>query len=133
MNFCFLSYLARELITDTELHRLTDKYHTRHPTFTIDVQERTCNTIILDCIYHYRHIEVELRCRCIYNDNLHQFESNWSTDHIEYQKVLNEIFLRLNSSLTNRSLDDQIESITEQITKYFIRLKPIQEDERQQQ
>lgn len=43
------------------------------------------------------------------------------------------MFLHRNFLLTNRSLDDQIESIIEQITKYFTRLKPIQEEERQQQ
>lgn len=132
MNLFFLSsYLARKLITDNELQYLADKYHNRHPTFTIDIQERTCNTIILACIYHYRHIEIDLRCQCIYDDDLHRFEFNWSTDNIEYQKLLEEIFLRLNSSLINRSLDDQIESIIEQITKYFTRLKPIHEEEQQ--
>jgi hypothetical protein len=75
---------------------------------------------------------VELRCQCIYDDSLHKFVSNWSTDNVEYQEVLNEIFLCLNSSLTNRSVDDQIESIIEQMTKYFTQLKPIQEEERQQ-
>jgi len=76
---------------------------------------------------------VDLRCQCIYDDNLHKFESTWSTDNVEYQKILEEIFLSLKSSLINRSFDDQIESIIEQITKYFIRLKPIQEERRQQQ
>jgi len=75
---------------------------------------------------------VDLRCQCIYDDNLHKFESTWSTDNVEYQKILEEIFLSLKSSLINRSIDDQIESIIEQITKYFIRLKPIQEERQQQ-
>jgi hypothetical protein len=131
-SFVF-SYLAREIITDKELRRLTDKYHNRHPTFSIDLQERTCKTIIFACIYHYRHIEVDLRCQCIYDDILHKFQYNWSTDNVEYKKVLQEIFLRLNSSTTNRSVDDQIESIINQITKYFTQLKPIQEGEQQPQ
>jgi len=75
---------------------------------------------------------VDLRCQCIYDDNLHQFESTWSTDNVEYQKILDEIFLSLKSSLINRSFDDQIELIIEQITKYFIRLKPIQEERQEQ-
>jgi hypothetical protein len=134
MNSVFFSssYLARELITDNELHRLANKYHYRHPTFTIDIQERTCKRIILACIYHYRHIELNLRCQCIYDDSLHKFESNWSTDNVEYRQILDGIFLSLKSSLINRSFDDQIESIIEQITKYFIRLKPIQEERQQQ-
>jgi hypothetical protein len=115
-----LFFLARELITDHELHCLASKYHNRHPTFTIDIQERTCHTIILACVYYYRYIQLDLRCQCIYNDYLHKFESSWSTDNIEYKNILNEIILQLNFSSTNRSLDDQIETIIEHITKYFI-------------
>jgi hypothetical protein len=127
-SFVF-SYLAREIITDKELRRLTDKYHNRHPTFSIDMQERTCKTIIFACIYHYRHIEIDLRCQCIYDDILHKFQSNWSTDNVEYKKFYEDIFFSLNSSSMNRSLDDQIESIIEQTTKYFTQLKPILEEE----
>ena len=127
----YFFYSARELINDNEIHRLAEKYHHRHPIFTIDIQERTCRSITLACVYYYRHIEVDLRCQCVYNDSLQKFESIWSTDHVKYQEILHEIFSRLNSSLINRSLDDQIETIIEQITKYFIRLKPIQEEEQQ--
>ncbi|CAF0815122.1 unnamed protein product [Rotaria sp. Silwood1] len=123
---------ARELITDNELRGLANKYHNRHPTFSIDIQERSCKTIIFACIYHYRHIEIDLKCQCIYNDILHKFEYNWSTDDVEYKKILEHIFLRLNSSSNRRSLDDQIESIIEQITKYFIQLKPIKKEAQEQ-
>jgi hypothetical protein len=75
---------------------------------------------------------VDLRFQCIYDDILHKFQSIWSTDNVEYKKLLENIFLRLNSTSTNRSLDDQIESIIEQITKYFTQLKPIQEEEQHQ-
>ena len=76
---------------------------------------------------------MDLQCQCIYNDILHKFQYNWSTDNTEYKKILEEIFLRLNLSSTNRSVDDQMESIMEQLTKYFTQLKPIQEEEPQQQ
>ncbi|CAF2386089.1 unnamed protein product [Rotaria sp. Silwood2] len=122
---------ARELITDNELRRLADKYHNRHPTFSIDIQERTCKTIILACIYHYRHIEIDLRCQYIFDDILHKFQLSWSTDDVEYKNILENIFLHLNSLSNRRSLDDQIESIIEQLTKYFIQLKPIKEEQEQ--
>jgi hypothetical protein len=64
----------------------------------------------------------------MFNDNLQKFQSSWSTDNVEYKEILQEIFLRLNFVLTYRSLDDQIETIIEQLTKYFTRLKPIQEE-----
>ncbi|CAF3486894.1 unnamed protein product [Rotaria sordida] len=95
--------VTRELIIDNELRRLADKYNNRHPT-----------------LY-----------QCIYDDILHKFKSIWSTDDVEYKKVLENIFLRLNSSSNRRLLDDQIESIIEHITKYFIQLKPIKEEEEQ--
>ncbi|UJR36304.1 hypothetical protein I4U23_029032 [Adineta vaga] len=124
---------AREIITDKELRRLTDKYHVRHPTFSIDIQERTCKTIILACIYHYRHIEMELTCQCIYNDLSRKFQSIWSTDKSEYKKILDEIFINLNSRTAHRIMDDQIEEIIEQITKYFMGLKPIEEEEEEEE
>ena len=133
IELLFFSCLARAIITDKELRRLADKYHYRHPTFSIDIQERTCKTITIACVYHYRHIEIDLRCQCTYTDILHKFQSHWSTDNVEYKTMLEDIFLRLNSSSINRSLDDQIESIIEKITKYFTQLKPILEDEQQQQ
>ena len=88
---------------------------------------------MIACIHHYRHIEVNLRCQCIYDDILHKFQSSWSTDNVEYKKILDDIIVRLNSTSTNRSLDDQFELIMEQITKYFTQLKPIQEEEQVQQ
>ncbi|CAF0940327.1 unnamed protein product [Rotaria sordida] len=97
--------VTRELITDNELRRLADKYHNRHPT-----------------LY-----------QSIYDDILHKFKSIWSTDDVEYKKVLENIFLRLNSSSNRRSLGDQIESIIEHITKYFIQLKLIKEEEEEEQ
>ena len=118
--------LARELLTDNELQRLAAKYHHRHPTFTIDIQERTCNTIILACIYYYRAIQIDLRCQCIYNVDLRKFESTWSTDQIEYQTILDEIFI-------NRALEDQIETMIEQFTRHFTRLRHIPEERRQEE
>ena len=120
--------LAREIITDDELKHLADRYHHRHPTFTIDIQERTCRTLIIACVYHYRHVEINIRCQSIYNERFNRFDYHWSTDQIEYQEILNEIFDRLHTLHANRSMDDQIETIIEDITKYFTRLKPINEE-----
>lgn len=86
-------------------------------------------TIILACIYHYRHIEINLRCQCLYNDQSNRFYYHWSTDQIEYEKLLNDILFRFHSSLLQRSLEDQIETIIDEITKYFTRLKPIHQEQ----
>lgn len=125
----FRRYLAREIITDDELKRLANQYHHRHPTFTIDIQERTCKSIILACIYHYRHIEINLRCQCLFDNQFDRFRYDWSTDQIEYQQLLNEIFYRLHSSFIQRSLEDQIETVIDEMTKHFTRLKPVHEEQ----
>lgn len=122
---CYFLNLAREIITDDELKHLAERYHHRHPTFTIDIQERTCKTLVIACVYHYRHIEINLRCQSMYNERFNRFDYHWSTDQIEYQKFLIELFDRLHS---NRSMDDQIATIIEDLTNHFTRLKPINEE-----
>jgi hypothetical protein len=125
----FSRCLAREIISDNELHRLTSKYHARHPTFTLEIHERTCKTILFVCIYHYRHIEIDLKCQCIYNSVLHLFERHWSTDHSQYQHVLSKLFADLKTLSIQQTLHDDIETIIEQITIYFVRSKPKEDDD----
>jgi len=125
-SFVFL--LAREIISDNDLDYLASKYHHRHPTFTIDIQERTCQLIIFACTYHYRHIEIDLRCECIYNIYSEKFQLNWSTDNMSYKHIIDRILLHINSSATNRSIDDQIETIIERITEYFTKWKTVDEE-----
>lgn len=128
----FSPCLAREQISDCEISHLAEKYHRRHPTFSLDVQERTCKSIVLVCVFHYRHVEIDLKCQCRFNDVLHKFEKHWSTHHSQYSAVLNKILSALDASSIYRSLTDQIETIIAQLTTYCMQLKPIPEEGGQQ-
>ena len=128
----FCSSLAREQITDYEISHLAERYHRRHPTFSLEVQERTCKSIVLMCVFHYRHVDIDLKCQCRFNEVLHKFEKHWSTHHSPHSAVLNKILAGLDASSTYRSLTDQIETIIGQLTTYCIQLKPIPEGGGQQ-
>lgn len=126
---CLVFSLARQHISDLELRQLAQKYHRRHPTFSVDIQERTCKSILLACTYHYRHIQIDLTCQCTYNDILHKFEKQWTTHHPQYKASLNNILASLESTSTYRSLPIQIEMIIELINNYFMELKTIDEQQ----
>lgn len=121
--------LAREHIPDSELRQLSEKYHRRHPTFSLDIAERTCKSVLLICNYHYRHIVIDLRCQCTYNEVLHKFEKQWTTDDPLYKSNLNKILKNLDSTLIYRSLPIQIEILINLLNNYFIQLKPIEEQD----
>ena len=115
-----LFYLAREILSDRELRRLTEKYHARHPNLSIELQERTCNLININCIYHYRHIEVRFNGRCFYNELSQRFRVQWTIDQLDYHAMFVPISRNFTSISTCNTLTNQIEAIIEHMTNHFM-------------